>query len=32
MLILNEFYEVDKWRGRAEDKKQGSDEENTRMG
>ena len=24
-----EFYEVDKWRGRAEDKKQGSDEENT---
>ena len=23
-----EFYEVDKWRGRAEDKKQGSDEEN----
>ena len=24
-----EFHEVDKWRGRAEDKKQGSDEENT---
>ena len=24
-----EFYEVDRWRGRAEDKKQGSDEENT---
>ena len=24
-----EFYEVDKWRGIAEDKKQGSDEENT---
>jgi len=24
-----EFYEVDKWRGKAEDKKQGSDEENT---
>ena len=24
-----EFYKVDKWRGRAEDKKQGSDEENT---
>ena len=24
-----EFYEVDKWRGRAEDKKQGSDEDNT---
>jgi len=23
-----EFHEVDKWRGRAEDKKQGSDEEN----
>ena len=24
-----EFHEVDKWRGRAEDKKQGSDEDNT---